>query len=72
MLTACGYDADPRFALTFHILVKRFERLSNSRAGNALCRALNGLVDGLRLDVKRAEIATECNGDMCFHRGLLV
>ena len=71
MLTACGYDADPRFALTFHVIVKRFERLANSGAGNTLCCALNGLCDSLRLDVKRAEIATEGNGDMCFHRIVL-
>ena len=50
--------------------MKRFERLANSGARNALQCALNGFSDSLRLDAERAEIATEGNGDMCFHRSV--
>ena len=42
----------------------------NIRAGNTLCCALNGLVNGLGFDAERAESAVKGNGDMCFHRSV--
>ena len=72
MFTACGNNADSGLPLPCEVLAERLKRLSNGWAGNAPCCFLDGFPYRFGFNVKRAELAAECNCDVRFHRGVCV